>query len=200
MIRHCPNRILMPIRLHLLLLLLALVALPFLAVAQEIDVTVREAGDAFIVEANFQAPVRARTAWDVLVDYEHMASIMSNLESSKIASRNGNTLIVRQTGVARFGLFSYAFQVEREIRLEPITRIHTKNLSGSLKRMESEVMLTPSSQESGVRVAYHGEFVFGSTLAGLFAQSFLRHEVEEQFQALVAEMRRRETQPLAGMQ
>ena len=184
---------------HLLFLLL-LLAFPSFATEQEIEVSVREAGDAFIVEANFLVPVRARTAWDVLVDYEHMASIMSNLESSKIASRNGNTLIVRQSGVAHFGIFSYAFQVEREIRLEPMKRILTRNLSGSLKRMESEVMLTPSSHESGVRVAYHGEFVFGSTLAGLFAQSFLRHEVEEQFQALVAEMRRRETQPLAGMQ
>ena len=190
----------MPTRLPALLLLLALLALPSFAGEQEIEVSVREVGEAFVVEANFQAPVRARTAWNVLTDYEHMASILSNLESSKIASRDGNTLIVRQSGVARFGLFSYAFQVEREIRLEPMKRILTKNLSGSLKRMESEVMLTPSSQESGVHVAYHGEFVFGSTLAGLFAQSFLRHEVEEQFQALVAEMRRRETQPLAGMQ
>ena len=190
----------MPTRLPALLFLLLLLAFPSFATEQEIEVSVREAGDAFIVEANFLVPVRARTAWDVLVDYEHMASIMSNLESSKIASRNGNTLIVRQAGVARFGIFSYAFQVEREIRLEPMKRILTRNLSGSLKRMESEVMLAPSSQASGVHVAYHGEFVFGSTLAGLFAQSFLRHEVEEQFQALVAEMRRRETQALAGMQ
>jgi len=200
LIRHWPNRNLMPTTLPALLLLLVLLALPSFAAEQEIEVSVREAGEAFIVEANFQAPVRARTAWNVLIDYEHMASILSNLESSKIASRDSNTLIVRQSGVARFGLFSYAFQVEREIRLEPMKRILTKNLSGSLKRMESEVMLTPSSQEPGVHVAYHGEFVFGSTLAGLFAQSFLRHEVEEQFQALVAEMRRRETQPLAGMQ
>jgi len=196
-IRHWSHRILMPTHLHALLLLLAFLASPSFADEQEIEVSVREVGETFIVEANFQAPVRARTAWDVLVDYEHMASIMSNMESSKIASRNGNTLIVKQSGVARFGIFSYAFQVEREIRLEPMKRIMTKNLSGSLKRMESEVMLTSASQESGVRIAYHGEFVFGSTLAGLFAQSFLRHEVEEQFQALVAEMRQRETQPLA---
>ena len=190
----------MPTQLHALLLLLVFLALPSFAGEQEIEVSVREVGDTFIVEANFQAPVRSRTAWDVLVDYEHMASIMSNMESSKIASRNGNTLIVKQSGVARFGIFSYAFQVEREIRLEPMKRILTKNLSGSLKRMKSEVMLTSASQESSVRIVYHGEFVFGSTLAGLFAQSFLRHEVEEQFQALAAEMRRREAQPLAGTQ
>ena len=188
----------MPTCIRAALLLIVLLATPSFAVEQEITVSVRELGEGFVVEANFQAPVRLQTAWEVLIDYDHMASIMSNLESSKIASRNGNTLIVRQSGIAHFGIFNYPFQVEREIRLEPMKRILTKNLSGSLKRMESEVVLVPSSQELAVHVVYHGEFVFGSTLAGLFALSFLRHEVEEQFQTLVAEMRRRETKALAG--
>ncbi len=188
----------MPTRLSAVLLLIVLIAGPAVGVEPEIPVTVREAGDAFVVEARFDAPVRLQTAWEVLVDYDHMVSILSNLESSKVASRQGNTLIVKQAGVARFGIFTYPFQVEREIRLEPMKRIRTKNLSGSLKRMESEVVLAPSSEGPPVHIDYHGEFVFDSTLAGMFAHSFLRHEVEEQLQAMVAEMRRRDTLPLTG--
>lgn len=190
----------MPTYIRAVVLLIGLLAGRALAVEQEIAVSVREAGEAFVVEASFQAPVRLRTAWEVLVDYDHMASILSNLESSKIASRNGNTLIIKQAGVARFGIFTYPFQVEREIRLEPMQRILTKNLSGSLKRMESEVVLAPSPPGPPVHIDYRGEFIFGSTLAGLFALSFLRHEIEEQLQALVAEMRRREALPLTGTQ
>lgn len=190
----------MSIRLFAALLLIAFLAGRALASDQEISVTVREAGDTFVVEAHFQVPVRLRTAWEVLIDYDRMASIMSNLESSSIASRSGNTLIVKQTGVAHFGIFSYPFQVEREIRLEPMRRIVTKNLTGSLKRMESEVIVAPSTPGPAVQVDYHGEFVFGSTLVGLFALSFLRHEVEEQFQALLAEMRRRDLQTPPGAQ
>ena len=134
----------------------------------------------------------------MLIDYDHMPTILSNLTPTQVARRNGNTLIVRQEGIARFGLFSYPFQVEREIRLEPMQRILTRNLSGSLKRMESEVRLKPSGNGSPVVIEYRAEFVFGSILAGLFAVSFLNHEVEEQFQSMLAEMKRRDAQLVSG--
>lgn len=179
------------------LFLLACVGGAF-AAEQGVVVAVRELGDGFLVEATVTAPVSRQTAWEVLVDYDHMTTILSNLTASRIARRNGNTLIVKQEGTARFGLFSYPFQVEREIRLEPMQRILTKNLSGSLKRMESEVRLKPAGNGSPVVIEYRGEFVFGSLLAGLFAMSFLNHEVEEQFQSMLAEMKRRDAQLVSG--
>lgn len=165
---------------------------------QDVAIAVREAGDGFVVEATIKAPVSRQTAWEVLVDYDHMTTILSNLTASRVVRRNGNTLIVRQEGVARLGLFSYPFQVEREIRLEPMQRILAKNLSGSLKRMESEVRLKPSGNGSPVVIEYRAEFVFGSILAGLFAVTFLNHEVEEQFQSMLAEMKRRDALLVSG--
>lgn len=159
----------------------------------EVAVTVSESGDGFIVQATIKPPVSLRTAWDVLVDFDHMASILSNLTASRVASRNGNVLIVKQEGVARFGIFSYPFKAEREIRMEPPRRILARNLSGTLKRMESELQLIPSGA-GGVRIEYRAEIAFDSIIAGLFGVSFLNHEVEEQFQSIVAEMKRREAQ------
>ena len=75
--------------------------------------------------------------------------------------------------------------------MEPQRRILAKNLSGTLKRMESEVRLIPSGV-GGVRIEYRAEFAFDSIIAGLFGVSFLNHEVEEQFLAMVEEMKRRE--------
>lgn len=159
----------------------------------EVAVTVSESGDGFIVKATIKPPVSLRTAWDVLVDFDHMASILSNLTASRVASRNGNVLIVKQEGVARFGIFSYPFKAEREIRMEPPRRILARNLSGTLKRMESELQLIPSGA-GGVRIEYRAEIAFDSIIAGLFGVSFLSHEVDEQFQSIVAEMKRREAQ------
>ena len=187
----------MPIRILVVFFLTCLIGGNALA-EQDVVVTVREVGDGFLVEATVKASVSRQTAWEVLVDYDHMTTILSNLTASQVARRNGNTLIVRQEGIARFGLFSYPFQVEREIRLEPMQRILTKNLSGSLKRMESEVRLKPSGNGSPVVIEYRAEFVFGSILAGLFAVSFLNHEVEEQFQSMLAEMKRRDAQLVSG--
>jgi hypothetical protein len=156
-------------------------------------VAVSEAGETFVVEAMIRVPVTQRTAWEVLVDFDHMTGILNNLTSSRVARRDGDFLVVRQEGIARFGLFSYPFQVEREVRLEPMKRILTRNLSGSLKRMESEVRLIPAGKGQLMQIAYRAEFVFDSVIAGLFGTAFLRHEVEEQFLLMTAEMKRRET-------
>lgn len=188
----------MPIRILVLFSLACLLAGNAFAADQDVVVTVREAGEKFLVEASIKAPVSQQTAWDVLVDYDHMTSILSNLSASQVISRKGNHLIIKQEGVVRYGLLSHSFQVEREIRLEPMKRILTKNLSGSLKRMESEVRLKPSSNGPPVVIEYRAEFVFDSILAGLFAESFLNHEVEEQFQSMVAEMKRRDAQLISG--
>ena len=160
---------------------------------KEVAVAVSESGDGFIVQATIRPPVSLRTAWEVLVDFDHMASILSNLTASRVVSRNGNVLIVKQEGVARFGIFSYPFKVEREIRMEPPRQILARNLSGTLKRMESELQLVPGGA-GGVRIEYRAEFAFDSIIAGLFGVSFLNHEVDEQFQSIVAEMKRREAQ------
>jgi hypothetical protein len=162
-----------------------------LGVEPNIAVTVGQSGEAFIVDATMDVQVPLRTAWDVLTDFDHMTSILGNLTSSKVASRNGNTLVVWQEGVGRYGLLSFSFVSEREIRLEPMKRIVAKSISGTLKRMESETKIVPLDQ--GVQIRYHAESVPDSLLARMFGASFVRHEIEEQFAAMAREMMRRHT-------
>ena len=192
----------MTMRIVLLAILMYLSGATVFAAEQEIIVAVSEAGEAYVVDATVRVLVAQRTAWEVLVDFDHMSGILNNLSSSRVVRREGDVLLVRQEGNARFGLFSYPFQVEREIRLEPMRRILTRNLSGSLKRMESEVRLAPVlAKGQPMQITYRAEFVFDSVIAGLFGASFLHHEVEEQFRLLVNEMKRRESgQPSRGIQ
>ncbi len=180
----------MSIRIVLISLLICLSLGSAHCGGKEVTVTVSESGDGFIVKATIRPPVSPRTAWDVLVDFDHMASILNNLTASRVDSKNGNVLIVKQEGVARFGIFSYPFKAEREIRLDPPRRILARNLSGTLKRMESDLQLITGAH--GVRIEYRAELAFDSIIAGLFGVSFLNHEVEEQFLAMVEEMKRRE--------
>lgn len=78
-------------------------------------------------------------------------------------------------------------------------RILTKNLNDSLKRTKSEVRLKSSGDGLPTVIKYRAEFVFDSILANLFAESFLSHEVEEQFHAMIGEMKRRDAQLSTGM-
>ena len=158
-------------------------------VEPEIVINIERNGDAFIVDTKFDLPVPLRTAWEVLTDFDNMTEILSNLTSSKIVRRDGKILYVAQEGLARFGILSYAFASEREIRLEPMKRILARQITGNAERFESELELTQSG--SATRVHYRAEVVPDSGLARTFGGRFIKHEVEEQFTAMAAEMMRR---------
>ncbi len=172
-----------------LLCLLALFGGATFGAEPTVRVSVGQKDDAFIVDTTIDVQVPLTTAWAVLTDFDNMTSIIGNLKSSKVVSREANTLIVKQSGVASHGLLSFAFESEREIRLEPMKRILAKSLSGTVKRMESESRI--SEQAHGVQIKYHAESVPDSILARMFGASFVRHEVEEQFLELTKEMLRR---------
>ena len=173
----------------IILLALATWAGPAVCAEPKVLVNVSQSGEAFIIDAAIEVDVPLATAWGVLTDFDNMTTILGNLTSSKITSREGNTWMVKQEGVAKFGIFSFSFVSEREIRMIPMQRILAKNISGTVKRMESEAQVTGGDQ--GVKIKYHAESVPDSVLAHMFGASFVRHEVQEQFLAMAKEMVRR---------
>lgn len=160
-----------------------------LAAEPEIVVGVEKSGDAYVVDARVDLPIPVRLAWGVLTDFDSMASILSNLQSSKIVHRAGNTLNVAQEGSARFGIFTYSFNSIREIHLEPMQRIMARQISGTASSFVSETALSAGGR--GTLLHYHAEITPGSAIARTFGGSFIRHEVEEQLAAMAAEMARR---------
>ncbi len=153
---------------------------------RKIDLAVKQIDRTYIIDATIDVPVTVGIAWDVLTDFDHMTSILGNLNTSKVLSRNGNIWQVKQEGVARYGPLSYSFESVREIRLEPKTRIVSKSLSGTVSRMNSLTEIVPLDQ--GVQIKYHAEMLAGSMLARMFGLPFVRHEVEEQLQRMAKEM------------
>jgi carbon monoxide dehydrogenase subunit G len=175
--------------LHLLACFLLIMSSSAFGVEPEILVGIEKSGEAFIVEARINLQVPLRTAWEVLTDFDNMTGILSNLASSKIVRRNGNTLVVDQEGTAHYGIFSYSFASEREIRLEPMKRIFARQISGNAKRFESELDLSQTGLVTLIR--YRAEVVPDSGVGRTFGGHFIQHEVEEQFTAMVVEMKRR---------
>jgi carbon monoxide dehydrogenase subunit G len=159
------------------------------AIEPGLAVTVTQIGEAFVVEVVAEVPVPLAGVWEVLTDFDHMALFIGNVKSSRVVRREENTLWVRQEGVAEYGPFSLPFKSEREIRLEPKRRIVAKNLSGTMKRLESEAQL--GQLADGVRIRYHAEAVPDSAMARMFGATIVRHEVEEQFREMISEMMRR---------
>lgn len=152
-------------------------------------VTVHKNGDAIVVDVSFSVAASQQEAWGVLTDFDHMSEFISNLQSSKVISRNGNKLQVEQVGKAARGLFSFSFESVREIELTPHSTIRSRLLSGSLKKMDGATHL--SSEGDATRVEFHGESIASLWVPPVVGAKFIGSEVREQFREMRAEILRR---------
>lgn len=161
------------------------------------EVRVTRLAEGFRVEIEMQAPVPPAMAWQVLIDFANMARFATNLESSRILENRGNVLKVEQVGTAHVGPLSQHFRSVREISLSPQREIVAKQLSGTARSMESRMRL--KAQEDGTRLEYRAEIVYDTPLPPLVGLSFVRHEMAEQFSAMIGEMVKRQTAANKGL-
>jgi len=146
-------------------------------------------GGTYVVNAVMFAPVTQAVAWDVLTDFDHLAKWVPNVAESKILNRDGDSVTFEQHGVARYGAVSFPYTTERKADLKPRSAIKTVQLRGSLRRVESLMMLEPDG--NGTRLTYHLEITPSALAATLLSKSFLEHEIGEQFGAIIGEMTHR---------
>lgn len=160
-----------------------------------------EPGGGFTVDVDVRAPVPRRVAYAVLSDFSHMAAFVPNVERSEVLAREGSRLRVLQRGRMRYGLFSVGFESIRDVELQP-DRILARSISGTARHMESELRFEAERSERGdrpdgdppeTRFHYHAWIVPEMGLPPLIGPAAVRHEVAEQFTAMVREMVRRHT-------
>jgi ribosome-associated toxin RatA of RatAB toxin-antitoxin module len=169
--------------------LLLSVAAPRAYAALDMQIAVARRGELLLVDATFVAPVSQTEAWNVLTDFDAMETFVPNLDESRVAQRDGTRLRVEQRGVARWGPLSHAFTTVREVELEPMTSVRSLSISGTLRNVRSQTQFTPVA--GGTEIRHHLEFGADMWMPSLLVEPFLRHEVREQFEAVVAEMLRR---------
>lgn len=175
-------------RRQVLATLLALAA-PAVSAAIDMQVSVQRRGDLLVVDATLVAPVSQREAWVVLTDFDAMSAFVPNLEASRVTARDGGRLRVEQRGVARWGPLAHAFTMVREIELEPFAQVRSQSVSGSLRQVKSLTRF--SAVAGGTEIRHHIELDVDTWMPDFLIEPFLRHEVREQFEAVVAEMLRR---------
>lgn len=160
-----------------------------IAPASHAEVTVHKDGNKVIIQANMTVPVPALIAWAVLTDFAHMASFLPNLSASDAVSEGPNVLRVAQKGAATWGPFTFDFESVRRIVLQPMSRIEATALSGKISKMTSVSELRPG--DGGVHIHYRADAEIDFWLPPLLGTAAMRHEVREQFAAMIEEMQRR---------
>ena len=158
-----------------------------------IAVQVQKRGELVVVDAEFTAPVAPKLAWEVLTDFNHMSNFISNVKFSSITSQQGSKLQVAQKGAAKRGPMSFSFNSVREIELQPIQKITSHVISGSMKKLDG--VTTLRADGNGSRIVYHADSIPDTYVPPVIGPKFIENETRNQFQEMRAEMVRR-----AGMQ
>jgi carbon monoxide dehydrogenase subunit G len=154
------------------------------------DVEVDYRDSAYFARLTFPVAAAPAVVIDVLTDFNHMVGVVPNLESSQIVSRQGNVFVINQRGRANFGPFSFPFESLRQVELLPDGRILGRSLGGSSKHMRSELRV--QAADGGARIDYQVEVVPDRWVPSTIGVRFMRHEMAEQFSALIREMERRQ--------
>ena len=155
----------------------------------DIEVKVRVVGEDVVVDVSFPVHATQQEVWAVMTDFDHMASFVSNVQSSRVVDRSGNVLHIAQQGKAQHGPLSFEFDSVREIRLSPYDRIQSHLISGKMRKLEGDTQL--KAEGDATRVAYHGDSIPGVWIPPIVGKIFIENELREQFRDIRNEVVRR---------
>ena len=82
---------------------------------RDVDIRIHVEGDVVSVDASMLVAATPQEVWSVFVDFDHMAQFISNLKSSAVVARSGDTVTVAQAGEASYGPLKFAFESVREL-------------------------------------------------------------------------------------
>jgi carbon monoxide dehydrogenase subunit G len=177
---------------------LALVALTLEASAATPDgeavvVRVEKTGAGIDVYAALTVAATLGQTWAVLVDYDRMGEILSNVDASRIVKRAGNQLEVAQTTHLAFGPIKISLDNRRRVVLIPQREIRSHLIEGDVKASDFTTRLI--DERTGVRVVWRGRIVPGP-LAGLaITADAVERELRRMCRELRAEILRRTARP-----
>jgi len=187
-----------------LAILLSLVAAG--AAAASFDVA-RDA-DGFRVAASADLAAEPRVVWDALTDYEGLPRFVPGIRRVRVLERHEEAgeerLVVEQIGEFRFLFFSQPITVLLDVRQVPTSSVHALALPrpqsspavASLNAFEGTYTLLRIP--GGVRLDYRATFTPNFALPPLFGSLAVRQTMQAQFEAMLAEIDRRQLALNAG--
>ena len=166
--------------------------------ADDVSIEAERRGDSVEIHARALITASAALVWEVLTDYERLPGFIPGIAKSVVRQRQGNRLVLEQTGEARFLLFSFPIDVRYEVVESPPEWISSRAIGGNLRRMNGRYELQPGPARTGaegtrgvMRLRYEGAIEPSFELPPLIGLVALRSMVEQQFTAMVAEIERR---------
>lgn len=164
------------------------------------DLSVEAARKGAFVEVKARATIDAPLSviWTTLTDYERLPEFVPGLKKSRVTSRSGSTVVVEQSGEARFLVFTFPIDVVLESVEKPPYSIRVRALSGTLRYLEGGYEVEPDQDPGKFILRWTGTIAPDVSLPPLFGEVVMRMSIEDQFTGMVREIDRREALRRAG--
>ncbi|MGJ7509228.1 SRPBCC family protein [Variovorax sp. GT1P44] len=176
-------------------LMLALALGGTAATAQQARVDTRGEGDSIHVTASAEMQADPRTVWNVITDYDHLAEFIPYVRSSRVLRRDGDRVLVEQTGEFTFLFFRQPVRTKLTVVESPPRRVTARAVGGSGNLREMEGSYAVESLPAGtVRLTYAGRLVPDFAVPPLIGRMVVRNVFANQFNAMVGEILRRDAE------
>jgi ribosome-associated toxin RatA of RatAB toxin-antitoxin module len=156
-----------------------------------ISVDVERKQDAVEVDSHVLLPVESRVVWDVLTDYNRIASFVPGLTMSRLVSGPGEPKLLEQRGQIDFALFQFDIEVVARVYEQPYHTIRFEAVRGNMREMRGEWNVDTLGDNEGSRLHYRLHVVPGFWVPPVVGPALIRRNFRDQFESLTREMMRR---------
>jgi len=158
-------------------------------VATAADTDVGRSGSSFEVRATVDADASVELCYAVLTDFDRLADFIPGMQSSRIVSRPGEPLLLRQVGRTKVAFSEYSFDVTLAVAVDPPHEITFRRVAGNLQRMEGGWRL--AGDMTRCRIEYRADIEPGFWVPPLVGPLIMRSQVARQLEGLESEIARR---------
>lgn len=157
----------------------------------EPEVRIERTQDVIRIDASLRVDVHHHIAWQVLTDYDNLARFVPGMQTSKIVSRPGEPLMLKQTGQSGFLLFKVPIEVVVQIVETPLETIGFHGVGGSFKNQHGEWRIERLGDAT--RLIYQANIVPGFRVPPLIGPAVMGQDVSSKLTGLAQEMQKRAT-------
>lgn len=184
----------LPIRLSRFMLIAAICQTAYAqdiaaATQNDVQVDVRHEGETVLIDVRMSVTASPKQVWQVLTDYNHMASFFPGVNSSKAIQQSPDRMRVEQTGVVNFGLLRFPYESIRDVELHPYREIRSQAVGGTITSGFAHTRLT--ERGNATVIEYRSESVPNIQLPFGLGLNTVATRTREQFAHLRQEIYRR---------
>jgi ribosome-associated toxin RatA of RatAB toxin-antitoxin module len=141
----------------------------------------------FEVHAAITVNAGQERSWEVLTGYDRLAQFVPNLSDSHVVARDGNSVIVIQTGYAKFLFIRQPVELRLQVTEQAMQRIDIHRLGGSMLSYEAHWELQPLA-DGRTRLAYDGIITPDFYVPALFGPALMRSDLRSMLEAVRSEI------------